>query len=41
MQDSGVSKQVSYRFEEVNDDGKLEELGIHLFPDETNSAAAG
>ena len=38
MQDSGVSKQVSYRFEEVNDDGILEELGVHIFPGEKAEA---
>lgn len=32
MQDSGVSKQVSVKFEDVSDDGELESLGIRLFP---------
>ncbi len=32
MQDSGVSKPISVRFEEVNDEGELESLGVRLFP---------
>ena len=32
MQDSGVSKPISVKFEEVNDEGELESLGIRLFP---------
>ncbi|MDO4551474.1 MAG: AAA family ATPase [Planctomycetia bacterium] len=35
MQDSGISKQVSVRFEDVREDGEIESLGIKLFPDET------
>ena len=38
MQDSGISKQVSVRFEDVNEDGEIESLGIKLFPDDTRSA---
>ncbi|MDO4628335.1 MAG: AAA family ATPase [Planctomycetia bacterium] len=34
MQDSGISKQVSVKFEEVTEDGELESLGIRLFPAE-------
>lgn len=34
MQDSGISKQVSVRFEDVREDGEIEALGIKLFPDE-------
>ena len=37
MQDSGISKQVSVKFEEVNDNGELESLGIRLFPAESES----
>ena len=39
MQDSGISKQVSVKFEEVSDDGVLESLGIRLFPAENQSLA--
>ena len=39
MQDSGISKQVSVKFEEVSDDGILESLGIRLFPAEGQSMA--
>jgi len=39
MQDSGVSKQVSVKFEEVSDDGILESLGIRLFPAEGQAMA--
>lgn len=41
MQDSGVSKQASVKFEEVSDDGELEQLGIRIFPSEESHAAAG
>ncbi len=37
MQDSGISKQVSVKFEEVTEDGELESLGIRLFPAEVDS----
>jgi len=39
MQDSGISKQVSVKFEEVNDNGELESLGIRLFPAESEKQA--
>ncbi len=38
MQDSGISKQVSVRFEDVREDGEIEALGIKLFPDDSRTA---
>lgn len=42
MQDSGISKQVSVKFEEVSENGELESLGIRLFPpgDDVHSQAS-
>lgn len=37
MQDSGVSKPISVKFEEVNDEGELESLGVRLFPSNAGS----